>query len=94
MKDYNEGLYLDVPSLGMTFGGLGHVPYMLVLLGVSTIYQHLSKIEVLLHWEHSCMRSVAKFILLSRWKQLSLKFSDNVMTMNLEAFKHIFCSER
>lgn len=45
MKDYNERLSLDVPSLGMTFGGLGHVPYMLILLGVSTIYQHLSKLR-------------------------------------------------
>lgn len=71
MKDYNEGLSLDVPSSGMTFGQLGHVPYMLILLGVATIYQLLSKIEVLLHWEHSCMHSVAKFILLSRWKQFS-----------------------
>lgn len=58
--------------------------------GRSIVLSALVKIKVTHHWEYSCMHSATKFILLNRWKKFPLKFSDNIMTVNLEAFKHTF----
>lgn len=69
----NEGLSPNVPSLGMVFGGLGHVPYMLILLGVATCYQHLSKLRYFLPGStHGCVQLQNLFYLAARknsnWK--------------------------
>lgn len=57
IRDCNEGLSSDVLSLGVIFGGLGHVPHMLILLGVAASYQHLSKLRYFLSGNtHVCIR--------------------------------------
>lgn len=57
LRDCNEGLSPNVPSLGMIFGGFGHVPHMLILLGGATCYQHLSKLRYFLPGNtHACIQ--------------------------------------